>query len=105
MNPLPSFTQIQDAKHLHATDLFGPASIARMTGTSLRDVFRIIRPAPPADAERFPVIVTTPAGKILGGVHVPARMPRLPDWLKTADDGTVLAGRHRLAAMLRVAAE
>lgn len=95
MQPLPSLTQIQKVKRLHSTDLFGPASIARMTGVPLRDVFRIIRPASPVE---FPTIVSTPAGKILGGVHVSTRMPRLPEWLKTADDGTILAGQHRLAA-------
>lgn len=97
-NPFPTVSQIRDVKHLHAADLFGPASIARMTGTSLRDVFRIILPTPPADTERFPAIVTTPAGKILCGVHAPARMPCLPEWLKTANGSTVLAGMHRLAA-------
>ncbi len=65
MNPLPSFSQIQHVKRLYSTDLFSPATIARSTGVPLRDIFRIARPAIPADTERLPAIVTTLTGKTL----------------------------------------
>ncbi len=38
---LPSFAQIQHVKQLLGTDLFGPTTIAKLTGVPLRDVFRI----------------------------------------------------------------
>ncbi len=38
---LPSFAQIQHVKQLLGADLFGPTTIAKLTGVPLRDVFRI----------------------------------------------------------------
>lgn len=43
MNPLPTFDQIKHVKNLHSTCFFGPATISRMTGVPLRDIFRITR--------------------------------------------------------------
>ena len=39
MNPFPTVSQIRDVRHL--ADLFGPATIARLAGVPLRNVFRI----------------------------------------------------------------
>ncbi len=39
----PSFAQIRHVKHLLSTDLFGPATIARLSGVPLRDVLRITK--------------------------------------------------------------
>ncbi len=72
MASLPSFAQIQHVKQLLGTDLFGPATIARLTDVRLRDVFRIARPATPVDikpSRQYPPVVLDPDGKILGGVH------------------------------------
>lgn len=41
MNPLPTFTQIQEVKRLLNIGLYDVSIIARMTGVPLRDVFRI----------------------------------------------------------------
>ena len=70
--PLPTVSQIREVKHLHSTRLFGPATIAKLTGVRLRDVFRITR---------------------------------LPEWVRVAPDGTILAGQHRLLAMLQADAQ
>ncbi len=72
MASFPSLAQIQHVKHLLETDLFGPATVARLTGVPLRDVFRIARPATPVDikpSRQYPPVVLDPNGKILGGVH------------------------------------
>lgn len=72
MASLPSFIQIQHAKQLLETDLFGPATVAKLSGVSLRDVFRIARPATPVDikpSRQYPPVVLDPNGKILGGTH------------------------------------
>ncbi len=42
-NPLPTISQIREVNHLLSADLFGPASIARLTGVPLRDVLRITK--------------------------------------------------------------
>lgn len=71
-NPLPTVSQIRHVKHLLGADLFGPATIARLTGVPLRDVFRIARPATPVDikpSRQYPPVVLGPNGKILGGTH------------------------------------
>ena len=60
-NLLPTVSQIREVKHLHSTRLFGPATIAKLTGVRLRDVFRITR---------LPEWVeVTPNGTILDGQH------------------------------------
>ncbi len=72
MASFPSFIQIQHAKQLLETDLFGPATVAKLSGVSLRDVFRIARPATPVDikpSRQYPPVVLDPNGKILSGVH------------------------------------
>jgi hypothetical protein len=43
MTQLPSLAQIPHVQHLHSAGLFGLATIVRLTGTPLRDVFRITR--------------------------------------------------------------
>ncbi len=50
---LPSFAQIQHVKHLLETNLFGPATVARLTGVPLRDVLRITKSMLPANLDRL----------------------------------------------------
>ena len=72
MASFPSLAQIQHVKHLLETNLFGPATVARLSGVPLRDVFRIARPATPVDikpSRQYPPVVLGPNGKILSGVH------------------------------------
>ncbi len=72
MASLPSFAQIQHVRQLLETDLFGPATIAKLSGVSLRDVFRIARPATPVTVKpsrEYPPVVMSPDGKILSGSH------------------------------------
>lgn len=61
-NHLPTVSQIREVKRLHSTRLFGPATISRLTGVPLRDVFRIIR-------SMLPPIIVSPDGTILDGTH------------------------------------
>ncbi len=71
-NPLPTVSQIREVKRLHSTCLFGPATIAKLTGVPLRDVFRIARPATPVTVkppQQYPPVALDPNGKILGGTH------------------------------------
>jgi len=60
-NSLPTVSQIREVKHLHSTRLFGPATIAKLTGVRLRDVFRITRLPEWIDV--------APDGTILAGQH------------------------------------
>ncbi len=62
MRSLPTVSQIQHVKQLLDTDLFGPATIARLTGVRLREVFWIAK-------SMLPAIIVAPDGTILDGTH------------------------------------
>ncbi len=75
MASLPSFAQIQHVKQLLETDLFGPATVAKLTGVSLRDVFRIAK-------SMLPAILVASDGAVLNGMHrlaAPARSSKSPE--------------------------
>lgn len=51
---LPTREQILHVRRLIASKLFGPATIVRLTGIPLRDVFRIARSMPKTTETPFP---------------------------------------------------
>ena len=61
-NPIPTVSQIQHVQHFLTTDLFDIPTIARLTGVSLRDIFRIKK-------SMYPPIIVSPDGIILDGQH------------------------------------
>ena len=83
MNPLPTVSQIREVKHLLTTELFEVPTIVRLTGVSLRDVFRIAA---------APVTVAPKVFPMFESFDPP---------ISTDPDGTIVDGQHRLWAALQ----